>query len=320
MAEKQRCVGLDVAKASIDVARGPTGRVRRLANDGAALHALADELRRAGAVVALEPSGGYERPAIAVLAEHGVPVRRLDARRVRRFAEATGRLAKTDRLDARVLAAALHAHDSGAAELTPVVAYAEPDPEHEALSELVAYRRLLAGQRASLAARDKQLTQSAARAANARQLAALQAEIDDLAAKIDAQLRRPRYARARRILLSVPGIGALTAGELLAGLPELGRLNAKRLAALAGLAPIARESGDWQGQRHIAGGRRRVRNTLYMAALAAMRHIPHLIDFRQRKRDQSKPAKTIIVACMRKLLILINTLIREDRTYQHQAP
>jgi len=303
----QDFIGVDIAKDWIDVFRLSTGRRERIATIGAALACFARTAR--GMLVILEASGGYERPLTQALARAGVDYARVNPRQAREFARATGRLAKTDRVDAEGLAAM-----GRALELTPTPV---PDANRARLAALVARRDDLVATIRSEKNRarqtgDRWITREITRLLKVleRHLAAAEAEIAALVAA-DAEL-----AEQSRRLRAVPGIGPAVSAVLLARLPELGRLDRRQIASLAGLAPHADDSGLRRGKRRIWGGRAEVRRALYLAAFIASRYDPTLKAFRQRLQDAGKAVKVAITACARKLLTILNAMLRENTEYR----
>lgn len=312
MSERSRFVGIDVSKLWLDVHVRPDGARRRLANDEAGVAAcVALAAESEPALVALEPSGGLERPLLAELAAAELPAALVNPRRVREFARAAGLLAKTDALDAAVLA-----HFAEALRPEP---RALPDAASAALRELVARRRQL---RALLVAEGNRLAAAGAalRARIERHIDWLKRELASLEAELERAVRDNPPWRARAALLrSVPGVGPQLTLTLLAELPELGRLDRRRLAALVGLAPFNRDSGQWRGRRSIWGGRARIRAVLYMAALVAARCNPVISACYRRLLDRGKPKKVALVACMRKLLTILNAIVRDNTPWQAPA-
>lgn len=297
-------VGVDVAKARLDLDRpAPHHTVpNTAAGHAAALTALAQV---PGVHIVLEASGGYERAFVAALHRAGVPVTLTDPLRVRQFARSKGLRAKTDPLDARLLSAFGRAHQP---------APTAPDTEAERrLAALVQRRRqwqalLLAEQNQATGLQDKDLQQ---RSAKLQRL--LTKELATLEADIAAHLQASAALRERAAKLdALIGVGPATVAVMLGELPELGRLNRRQAAALAGVAPYDRQSGGWDGTRHIAGGRTPVRNALYMAALSAARCKGPLRDFYQRLRQAGKAVKVALVAVMRKLVMLMNHVLKPE--------
>ena len=300
-------LGIDVAKGFLDLSVRPTGQALRVANEPAALVAA---LGRVGApaLTVLEASGGYERPAVRALQAAGLAVARVNPRQVRDFARATGQLAKTDRIDAALLAR--YAEAVRPAPTPPA------DPATERLAALVERRRQLVTMREAERNRRRE-----APAAVADDLAAHLAFLGARIAALDAQIRAAIAAdaalgRRAALLRSAPGVGPVLAATLLADLPELGRASGKELAALVGVAPFARDSGRWRGRRQVWGGRAPVRAVLYMGALAAARHNPALRPFYGRLLAAGKPKKLALVACMRKLLVILGALVRHDTPFR----
>ena len=309
MTETSTYVGIDVSKHWLDVGIRPAGRAERLANDEAGIEAVVVQL---GAVaperIVLEASGGLELPLVAALAAAALPVVVVNPRQVRDFARATGRLAKTDALDAQVLA---HFAEAVRPELRPL-----PDAETQALRDLVARRRQLV---AMLVAERQR--RRAARAAVRPGIEAHIAWLQQARAQLDDQLQTsvqlsPHWRAQDQLLRSVPGVGPQLARTLLAQLPELGQLDRRRIAALVGVAPYNRDSGQWRGQRRIWGGRASVRAALYMSALVASRHNPVIRDFYQRLLARGKPKKSALTACMRKLLVILNAILKTNTPWQ----
>ena len=300
-------VGIDVGKTELTIALAPSGELWTTDTSARALRTLARTLAaRAPRVIVLEATGGYEVPVLGALAEQALPVSLVMPGRVRAFAQATGQLAKTDRLDARLLA-------QYAAQLQPA-ATPVPDAVQRALMLLVARRRqvdaMLIAERQRL---DQQsfFPESPVRAGIEATIAFLDAQRATLDRELHQHLaQQPRWAEPLALLRGVPGVGPVTAATLLAYLPELGTLSRQQVAALVGVAPVAAESGRWRGQRRIRGGRAVVRRVLYMAALAASRCHPVLAPYYQSLRARGKPAKVALVACMRRLLVLLNSLLK----------
>jgi transposase len=302
-------VGIDVAKAWLDVAVGVTGPAWRAPSTAAGIEALVGRLRAARVVgVVVEATGGYEAALVAALQGAGVPVARVNPRQVRDFARATGRLAKTDRIDARVLAAYGRACTPAPA---PVVAAAARDRE-----ALVARRRQLIELRT--AESNRLLTAGpAVRDGIARHLAWLAQEIAALDREIDRATQADATCAATSALLrTAAGVGPVLAATLTALLPELGTLDRKRIAALVGVAPLNRDSGTRRGARAVWGGRAPVRAALYMPTLTAIRCNPTIRAFRDRLAAAGKPPKVVIVACMRKLLTVLNAMLRAQTAWR----
>jgi transposase len=297
-------VGIDVSKAALDVAGWPGGEAWRVGNDAGGVAALADRLAGLRPRLAvLEATGGLERAAAEALAAAGLAVAVVNPRQVRDFARATGRLAKTDALDARVLArfaAAVRPEPRPRPAADAIELRALVERRRQVAEMLVQERNRLPGLPARAAARVR---------AHVGWLEAELAELDrELAGAIEADPER----RARDALLrSAPGVGPVLAATLLAEVPELGALGGKQLAALVGVAPLNRDSGAHRGKRAIWGGRAAVRATLYMATLAATRHNPVIRAFYARLLAAGKPKKVALVAAMRKLLTLLNAMLRD---------
>lgn len=309
MATPALYVGLDVAKAHLDLATCPATAPARFAHDETGLSALVAQLRAlAPALVMLEATGGYEADVAAAVALAGVPVAVVNPRQVRDFAKAIGRLAKTDALDAEVLARfAAHVRP----EPRPL-----PDAAQQDLTALVARRRqlveMLTAERLRLTlARDrvKRDVQTHIHFLEQR----LKATNTDLRDCVHAS---PVWRAQDNLLQSVPGIGPTTAATLIADLPELGRLSRQQIAALVGVAPLNRDSGMRRGVRVTWGGRAAVRAPLYMATLVAMRRNPVIRAFYQRLRAAGKPPKVAVVAAMRKLLTILNAMVKAHRPWQ----
>ena len=306
-------IGIDVSKARLDVAAHSSGRSFAVDNTEAGISQLAEQLAAlAPELVVMEASGGYERLCVAGLAHAGLPVALVNARQVRAFAQATGVLAKTDRVDARVLA-------HFAAAVRPPVRPL-PDEQSQALDELLSRRRqivvaLVAEKNRLVLARTAVVKRSVREAARTyeRLLEIIDRELDHL---IKAS---PLWREKEDLLRSFKGIGPVSARTLLADLPELGALNRKQIASLVGLAPIARESGSWRGRRSIFGGRGQVRAVLYMATVTAIRINACIRTFYQRLRQAGKPAKVALVACMRKVLTILNAMVRTQTRWQEQS-
>lgn len=299
-------VGIDVSKARLDVAIHGEATEFAVDNTEAGVTQLCKRLGAlAPELVVLEASGGYERLAVAMLAQAGLPVVLVNARQVREFARATGVLAKTDRLDARVLA---HFAQAVRPEVRPLA-----DAHSQVLEELLARRRQIV---AALVA-EKNRLELARTALVRRTVREAVRTYERLLELIDRELDQmikdsPLWREKEDLLRSFKGIGPVSARTLIAELPELGRLNRKQIACLAGVAPIARESGAWRGRRSIGGGRGQVRAVLYMAAITAMRFNRPIREFYQRLRRAGKPAKIALVACMRKMLTILNAMVRNN--------
>lgn len=303
----QDFIGVDVSKDWIDVFWLVSGRCERIATTKRVLARFARAAR--GALVVLEASGGYERPLTEALARAGTEFARVNPRQAREYARATGRLAKTDRVDAEVLA-----RMGRALELAPTPA---PEPERARLAELVARRDDLV---ASIR-REKNRAGQARDRWIGRQIARLVRVLEEHLAAVEAQIEAlvaagPALTAQARRLRSVPGIGPAVAAALIARLPELGRLDRRRIASLAGLAPHARDSGLHRGKRHIWGGRADLRRVLYIAAFVASRYDPTFKAFRQRLEAAGKPVKLAITACARKLLTILNAMFRDQTDYR----
>lgn len=313
MQESGPTVGIDVSKDQIVIAVSPTGEQWASATTPEALEAAMARIAAVGpVVVVLEATGGYEAAVAAAGAAAQLPIAVVNPRQVRAFAHAMGRLAKTDAIDAHVLAAF-------GARVQPVVRPL-PDAETQALAAVVARRRqlleMLSAERQRLAQATTGSVQRDLRT-HIRWLERRVTEVDD---DLTGRMQRSPLWRVQEDLLrSVPGIGPTVARTLLAELPELGTLDRRAIAALVGVAPLNRDSGRVRGHRAIRGGRASVRQALYMAALVAARHNRPLQGFYQRLRAAGKPAKVALVAVMRKLLTITNAMLRHQTAWQQPA-
>jgi transposase len=302
--------GIDVSKDRLDVQLRPGAEAFTVARDGQGLEQLVARLVAAGPeLVVLEATGGFEITVAAALAAAGLPLAVVNPAQIRAFARAIGRLAKTDRLDAELIA---RFAEQVRPEPRPVL-----DAQARTLAELVARRRQIVEMIGMESNRRRQARSAKVLRGLERTLAALQAALAELDQEIDGQVRgSPAWRAAEDLLTSVPGIGKITARTLIAELPELGRLDRRRIAALVGVAPVNRDSGAWRGHRAIAGGRATVRTTLYMAALSATSRNPALRALYLRLRQRGRPAKSALVAAMRKLLTILNAIMRDRRPWQ----
>jgi transposase len=304
-------VGVDVSKARLDVAVRPTGERYSVANDPEGIETLLGGLEEVDPpkLVVLEATGGFERPAAMAIAASGIPVAVVHPRKVRDFAKATGTLAKTDRIDAYVLARF--------AEALKPEPKALPDEEAVLLGEIIDRRRQLIGM---LVAENNRLSATVSSPVKKRvraHLRWLEKEIKraerDLEDVVEAS---PVWRENEALLRSVPGVGPTLARTLLAELPELGTLTHKRLCALVGVAPFNRDSGRMRGKREVWGGRARVRSALYMSAMVASRYNPLIRQFYERLVEAGKPKKVALVACMRKLLSILNAMMRDQTPWR----
>ena len=303
-------VGIDVSKNRLDVHLRPSAASFAVARDGPGLEQLVARLVAAGPeLVVLEATGGFEITVAAAIAAAGLPLAVVNPAQIRAFARAIGRLAKSDRLDAELIA---RFAEQVRPEPRPVL-----DAQTQILAELVARRRQIVEMIGMESNRRRQARSAKVVRGIARTLAALQAALAELDQEIDGQVRgSPAWRAAEDLLTSVPGIGKITARTLIAELPELGRLDRRRIAALVGVAPVNRDSGAQRGHRAIAGGRSAVRHTLYMAALTATSWNPAVRALYLRLRGRGRPAKAALVAAMRKLLTILNAIIRDRRPCQ----
>ena len=310
----QHTLGIDVSKDRLEAHALGTGAARSFSNDRAGIARLVRWLTALGQpLVVFEATGIYTRALERGLAARALAFHKVNPLRARRFAEGCGRLAKTDRVDAEMLAR------MGAALALPAQ---EPTPGNLAeLKDLLAARRGLACDLARERGRVR-----AAVSALLRRLALMRVRLlERQLARIDATIAGriaadPAFARRAEILASIPGIAAVTVAEFVIDMPELGAMSGKEAASTAGLAPMARQSGKFRGQAHIRGGRPGLRRALYMPALVAMRCNPPLRAKAERLAGRGKPPKVVITAVMRNLIVLANTLIAEDRLWQPERP
>ena len=303
-------VGIDVSKHRLDVHVRPSGQTLTAARDSTGLQQLVGSLRKlAPALIVLEATGGFEITVAAALASAGLPLAVVNPRQIRDFARATGRLAKTDALDAQVIALF-------AERIRP-----EPRPLADAdsqnLAELIARRRQVVEMIGMETNRLYQVRNARVQRMLRTTVNALTAQLAELDRDIDDTIKRsPVWRAADNLLTSVPGIGDVTAHTLIADLPELGQLDRRRLAALVGVAPINRDSGQMRGKRTIAGGRSDVRNALYMATLSAIRWNPIISQHYKSLVERGRPKKVALVACMRRLLGILNAIMRTNTPWQ----
>jgi transposase len=307
-------VGIDVAKAVLDVAVRPQSEERHLANDAAGIAEIVEWLQALHPqVIVVEATGGYEAALVAELGVAGLPVAVVNPRQVRDFARATGRLAKTDRLDAQALA-----HFGQAVRPTPRPLL---DDEAQALAALLERRRQVVAMRTAEENRLGATRIAVVRARIQAHLAWLEADLEEIDGDLRQRLRTsPLWREQDNLLQSVPGIGPILSLTFLAELPELGRLSHRQIAALVGVAPLNRDSGTLRGRRAVWGGRRAVRTALYMGTLRATRCNPPIQAFYERLLAAGKAKKVALVACMHKLLTMLNAMVRHQAHWQAQAP
>lgn len=302
-------VGIDVSKDRLDVAVRPSGEGFAVARAATGLEALVRRLKDlAPHVVALEATGGFEAVVTAALAAAGLPVVVVNPAQVRAFARAIGQRAKTDPIDAAVIA---HFAEATRPEVRPM-----PDADTVLLADLVQRRRQIVEM---IGAENQRLKRAPRRLRKSieRLLKALQKELTTLDGDIDDAVRAsPAWREKEDLLTSVPGIGPTISRTLIAALPELGRLDRKQIAALAGLAPFTRQSGRWRGKSFIGGGRVAVRSALFMGAMVAKKHNPVLKAFFDRLVAAGKPKMVAIIAVARKLLTILNAVLRDRKPWQ----
>jgi len=307
-------VGIDISKNRLDVALSPGDQTFTCPNNEAGIHQLVRRLQKLNPqIILLEATGGYEFLIVAALREAQLPACFINPKLVRSFARSAGIAAKTDRLDAKVLALF-------ASRMQPQPR-PRPTAEQQELKHLMTRRRQLLDMIQMEKNRldpcpSPRIAQSIQQTIKSLddQLAALNRQIDDFFQQ------HPLWVELAKTLTSVLGIGHLTALLLIAYLPELGRLNRKEIAALAGLAPFNKDSGQWRGQRHIEGGRSRLRQALFMATLAATRHNPVIRDYYLRLLNTGKAKKVALIAAMRKLLTILNSMVRKHQPWCPNAP
>jgi len=304
-------VGIDVSKDRLDVHVRPNGETFVVSRDGRGLEELVERLGKlAPALVAVEATGGFETVVAAAIAGAGLPLAVVNPAQIRHFAQAVGKRAKTDPLDAAVIA-----HFAEAVRPAP---RALPDEAARLLGELVGRRRQIIDMIVAERQREKRATNVRVRKSLARHITMLEKELREIDADIDTLVRGSPVWRAKEgLLASVPGIGKTIARTLIAELPELGILGRRQIASLAGLAPYTRQSGRWRGRSMIAGGRSNVRSMAFLAALVATRHNPPLKDFYQSLLRAGKPKMLALIAVARKLLTILNAILRDNRPWQN---
>ncbi len=305
-------VGIDVSKAWVDAAVRPTGEAWRVNQDQEGGEALVLRLQAMSPqCIVMEATGGYEAPIVAALGAAGLPVAVVNPRQVRDFARSQGKLAKTDRLDAAVIA-----HFGQASGVT---GQALRSPEARALEGLVARRRQIIQMRTAEQQR-RQRALPVVREGIEEVIALLNRQVKEIDDELGRRLRESPLWREREDLLrSVPGIGPATVFSLLAELPELGSLDRREAAAVVGVAPLNRDSGKHRGSRRCWGGRGHVRAALYMAALVGVRYNPTLKEFYERLLRAGKPKKVALTACMRKLLTILNAMLKHHTAWNPQT-
>jgi transposase len=303
-------VGIDVSKDRLDVAVRPSGETFVVERNARGLEVLVTRLRELSPhIIALEATGGFETVAAAALAGAGLPVVIVNPAQIRAFARAIGRHAKTDPIDADVIA---HFAEATKPQVRPL-----PDEATRVLADLVTRRRQIVEMIGAERQREKRITVPHLKKSIVRLLRALEKELASLDEDIDDAVRgSPAWREKEDLLASVPGIGPIIARTLIAELPELGQLGRKEIAALAGLAPFTRQSGQWRGKSFIAGGRTAVRAALFMGALVAKQHNPVLKAFFERLVAAGKPKMVALIAVARKLLTILNAIIRDNRPWQ----
>lgn len=302
-------VGIDVSKDRLDVHVEPSGEAFAVARDAAGLEALVERLKPLSVTtVAVEATGGFETVVAASLCAAGLPVVVVNPAQVRAFAQAVGKRAKTDPIDAAVIARFAAATRP---EVRPL-----PDAETQALADLVTRRRQIIAMIVAERQREKRAARRTQKSI-ARLLKALQKELTEIEADIDDSVRgSPVWRQKEDLLVSVPGIGPTIARTLLADLPELGSLDRRQIAALVGLAPFTRQSGQWRGRSFIGGGRASVRSAFFMGAMVAARRNPILQAFYARLVAAGKPKLVAIIAVARKLLTILNAILRDRKLWQ----
>jgi transposase len=309
----QHFIGIDVAKAKLDLAYEAGSAVEQFANSTEGHEKLLKKLPKPKTcLIVLEATGGFEKAVVVELVSAGHVVSVVNPRQVRDFAKALGILAKTDKIDARVIA------KFGA--LVRPRAVARTHEKQSELDQLVTRRRQLIGLRTAEKNRQAMATSKVV-------FKSIQNSVDHLTKeirRIDAEIARlvksdDEWNGKADILKSVPGVGDVTSTTLIAELPELGKLNRKQISSLVGLAPLNRDSGTMRGRRTIFGGRRSVRSALYMAALTARRHNSVIAAFADRLAAQGKSPKVVLVACMRKLLVILNTMIKTNTHWENKT-
>jgi transposase len=303
-------VGIDVSKERLDIAVRPSGEAFFVERNAQGLELLVSRLRElVPQIVALEATGGFETIVAAALAGAGLPVVVVNPAQIRAFARAIGRHAKTDPIDAAVIA---HFAEATKPQVRPL-----PDEATRMLADLVTRRRQIVEMIGAERQRERRISVQHLKKSIARLLKALEKELASLDQDIDDAVRgSPAWREKEDLLASVPGIGPVIARTLIADLPELGQLSRKEIAALAGLAPFTRQSGQWRGKSFIAGGRAAVRSALFMGALVAKQHNPVLKAFFERLVATGKPKMVALIAVARKLLTILNAIIRDNRPWQ----
>jgi transposase len=313
MAAEPVFVGIDVGKARLDVARSDQDEVLQLGNDREGIEELIGWIKEIGPqLVVLEATGGFEVPAAAALAAAGIPVVVANPRQTRDFARSVGRLAKTDTIDARGLALF-------AARVRPDVR-ALPTEEARALDALVSRRRQIIEMMTAEKNRLGFATKTVQKGIE-KHIKWLERQLADVDSDLDTMIRKsPVWAAKSDLLQTVPGVGPNLARTLLAELPELGRLSHRQIASLVGVAPHAHESGKFRGRRTIWGGRAPVRSALYLSVWSAAKWNPVIRLFHDRLRAKGKPPKVAQVACMRKLLTILNAMVRDSQIWDPSIP
>jgi transposase len=303
-------VGIDVSKDQLDVYVHPAGERFVVGRNADGLEALNARLVPLGAkAVAVEATGGFETVVAASLGSAGLPVIVVNPAQVRAFAKALGKRAKTDPIDAEVIARFVVATEP---EIRPL-----PDEATRFLADLVARRRQIIQMIVAEKQREKQMPTRLLKKSAARLIKALEKELNALDTGIGEAVRgSPAWREKEELLTSVPGVGDIIARTMIAEMPELGRLDRRQIASLAGLAPWTRQSGKWQGRSFTGGGRTAPRNVLFMGAMVAIQHNPTLKAFYQRLIDAGKPKLVAIVAVARKLLTILNAILRDKTPWQ----
>jgi len=304
-------VGIDVSKDRLDVHVRPSGEAFAVTRDGKGLEELVERMRAlAPTLIAVEATGGFETIVAAAVAGACLPLAVVNPAQVRHFARAIGKRAKTDPIDAAVIA---HFAEAVKPEPRPI-----PDAAARLLGELVARRRQIIEMLVAERQREKRVDAVRVRKSLARHIAALEKELPVIDRDIDTMVRgSPVWREKENLLVSFPGVGGILARTFLAEMPELGSLRRRQVASLVGVAPYTRQSGRWRGKSMIGGGRAAARSAVYLAALSAIRCNPVLRVFYQRLLAAGKPKMVALIAVARKILTILNAMLRDKKPWQH---